>query len=79
MSGGQTEKQVRLIQDFQPDIIMVTPSYMLNLLDEMEKQGIDPLGLKLRLGIFGAEPWTSVTSLSRRASGYSCYGYLWFV
>jgi phenylacetate-CoA ligase len=58
MSGGQTEKQVRLIQDFQPDIIMVTPSYMLNLLDEMEKQGIDPLGLKLRLGIFGAEPWT---------------------
>tara|TARA_R110000744_G_scaffold123890_1_gene229318 strand:- start:412 stop:1731 length:1320 start_codon:yes stop_codon:yes gene_type:complete len=58
MSGGQTEKQVRLIKDFQPDIIMVTPSYMLNLLDEMEKQGIDPLGLKLRLGIFGAEPWT---------------------
>ncbi|WP_067217864.1 phenylacetate--CoA ligase PaaK [Marinomonas gallaica] len=58
MSGGQTEKQVRLIQDFQPDIIMVTPSYMLNLLDEMEKQGIDPLDLKLRLGIFGAEPWT---------------------
>ncbi|MEL0637523.1 phenylacetate--CoA ligase PaaK [Marinomonas sp. TI.3.20] len=59
MSGGQTEKQVRLIQDFQPDIIMVTPSYMLNLADEMERQGIDPHSLKLRLGIFGAEPWTN--------------------
>lgn len=58
MSGGQTEKQVRLIKDFQPDIIMVTPSYMLNLLDEMERQGVNPLDLKLRLGIFGAEPWT---------------------
>ena len=58
MSGGQTEKQVRLIRDFQPDIIMVTPSYMLNLADEMERQGIDPYTLSLRLGIFGAEPWT---------------------
>jgi len=58
MSGGQTEKQVRLIRDFQPDIIMVTPSYMLNIADEMERQGIDPYTLNLRLGIFGAEPWT---------------------
>jgi len=58
MSGGQTEKQVQLIRDFQPDIIMVTPSYMLNLADEIERQGIDPHQLALRLGIFGAEPWT---------------------
>lgn len=59
MSGGQTEKQVRLIKDFDPDIIMVTPSYMLNIADEMERQGVDPHTLKLRLGIFGAEPWTN--------------------
>ena len=58
MSGGQTEKQVQLIRDFQPDIIMVTPSYMLNLADEMDRQGVDPHKLALRLGIFGAEPWT---------------------
>lgn len=58
MSGGQTEKQVQLIQDFDPDIIMVTPSYMLNLIDEMERQGVDPQQLALRTGIFGAEPWT---------------------
>ena len=58
MSGGQTQKQVRLIKDFNPDIIMVTPSYMLNLADEMDRQGIDPHTLNLRLGIFGAEPWT---------------------
>lgn len=59
MSGGQTEKQVQLINDFQPDIIMVTPSYILNIADEMERQGIDPHKLRLRLGIFGAEPWTN--------------------
>lgn len=59
MSGGQTEKQVQLIRDFQPDIIMVTPSYMLNLADEIERQGINPYDLRLRLGIFGAEPWTA--------------------
>lgn len=59
MSGGQTEKQVQLIRDFQPDIIMVTPSYMLNIADEIERQGVDPHSLKLRLGIFGAEPWTA--------------------
>ena len=59
MSGGQTEKQVRLNRDFNPDIIMVTPSYMLNIADEMERQCIDPHQLSLKLGIFGAEPWTN--------------------
>ena len=58
MSGGQTEKQVQLIQDFKPTIIMVTPSYMLNIADEMRRQGIDPRSTSLRVGIFGAEPWT---------------------
>jgi phenylacetate-CoA ligase len=58
MSGGQTEKQVQLIQDFAPTIIMVTPSYMLTLIDEMERQGIDPARSSLKVGIFGAEPWT---------------------
>ena len=57
--GGQTEKQVQLIQDFRPDIIMVTPSYMLSIADELERQGIDPANCSLRLGIFGAEPWTN--------------------
>ncbi|MGW2250989.1 phenylacetate--CoA ligase PaaK [Kitasatospora sp. NPDC001660] len=57
-SGGMTARQVRIIQDFRPEIIMVTPSYMLTLLDEFEKQGIDPRGTSLRIGIFGAEPWT---------------------
>ena len=57
--GGQTEKQVQLIQDFRPDIIMVTPSYMLSIADELERQGIDPAGCSLRIGIFGAEPWTN--------------------
>ncbi|MBI1907760.1 MAG: phenylacetate--CoA ligase [Rhodocyclales bacterium] len=58
MSGGQTEKQIQLIQDFRPDIIMVTPSYMLTVLDEMERMGIDPKSTSLKVGIFGAEPWT---------------------
>ncbi|MFE2874264.1 phenylacetate--CoA ligase PaaK [Streptomyces roseus] len=57
-SGGMTDRQVRLIQDFRPEIIMVTPSYMLTLLDEMERQGIDARATSLRTGIFGAEPWT---------------------
>jgi phenylacetate-CoA ligase len=57
--GGQTERQVQLIQDFKPDIIMVTPSYMLAIADEFERQGIDPRSSSLRLGIFGAEPWTN--------------------
>ncbi|WEK02336.1 MAG: AMP-binding protein [Candidatus Sphingomonas phytovorans] len=58
MSGGQTEKQVKLIQDFKPEVIMVTPSYMLSILDEFRRQGIDPRSSSLRIGIFGAEPWT---------------------
>ncbi len=58
MSGGQTEKQVQLIQDFKPSIIMVTPSYMLNIIEEFTRQGIDPAESSLRVGIFGAEPWT---------------------
>ncbi|MGW5346745.1 phenylacetate--CoA ligase PaaK [Streptomyces sp. HUAS TT3] len=57
-SGGMTERQVRLIQDFRPEVIMVTPSYMLTLLDEMERQGVDPRSTSLRTGMFGAEPWT---------------------
>ena len=56
---GQTEKQVQLIQDFKPDIIMVTPSYMLALGDEFERQGLDPAQSSLRIGILGAEPWTN--------------------
>lgn len=59
MSGGQTEKQVQLITDFEPRIIMVTPSYFLNIIDEMERQGIDPKSSSLEIGIFGAEPWTN--------------------
>ncbi|MEU1278060.1 phenylacetate--CoA ligase PaaK [Streptomyces sp. NPDC005805] len=57
-SGGMSARQVRLIQDFRPEIIMVTPSYMLTLLDEFERQGVDPRGTSLRVGVFGAEPWT---------------------
>lgn len=56
--GGQTERQVQLIQDFRPEIIMVTPSYMLAIADEFERQGIDPTSTSLQVGIFGAEPWT---------------------
>jgi phenylacetate-CoA ligase len=58
VSGGQTERQVQLITDFAPDIIMVTPSYMLAILDEFDRQGLDPRASSLRIGIFGAEPWT---------------------
>jgi len=57
MSGGQTPKQVQLIRDFEPDIIMCTPSYMLNIADEFERQGLDPAKSSLKVGIFGAEPW----------------------
>lgn len=57
MSGGQTERQVQLIMDFRPDIIMMTPSYMLAILDEFRRQGIDPRSSSLSIGIFGAEPW----------------------
>ena len=58
VSGGQTERQVTLIADFEPRIILVTPSYCLNLIDEMHRQGIDPVSCSLQVGIFGAEPWT---------------------
>ncbi|WID98579.1 phenylacetate--CoA ligase [Bosea vestrisii] len=59
ISGGMTERQVTLIQDFKPRIIMVTPSYMLSILDEFRRQGIDPRSSSLAVGIFGAEPWTN--------------------
>ena len=58
LGGGMTERQVQLIADFKPEIIMVTPSYMLAIADEMERQGLDPKKSSLRIGIFGAEPWT---------------------
>jgi len=58
ISGGQTAKQVQLINDFRPDIIMVTPSYMLAIAEEMQRQGLDPRASSLAIGIFGAEPWT---------------------
>src|SRR5262245_32893320 len=58
MSGGQTEKQVQLIVDFEPDVIMATPSYMLNIAEEFVRQGRDPREHSLKVGIFGAEPWT---------------------
>ena len=58
VSGGQTERQVTLIADFEPRIILVTPSYCLNLIDEMHRQGIDPVSCSLQVGILGAEPWT---------------------
>lgn len=59
MSGGQTEKQVQLIRDLEPRVIMVTPSYMLAIAEEFARQGVDPASCALRIGIFGAEPWTN--------------------
>ncbi len=59
VSGGMTERQVTLIRDFEPDVIMVTPSYLLAIVDEMERQGVDPRRTSLQVGIFGAEPWTN--------------------
>ncbi len=59
LGGGMTERQVQLIRDFRPDIIMVTPSYMLAIADEMQRQGLEPRECSLRIGIFGAEPWTN--------------------
>jgi phenylacetate-CoA ligase len=59
VSGGMTERQVRLIDDFRPEVITVTPSYMLAILDEFQRQGLDPAACSLRIGIFGAEPWTN--------------------
>jgi phenylacetate-CoA ligase len=58
VSGGMTPRQVQLITDFRPEVIMLTPSYMLTIIDEFEKQGLDPAGSSLQVGIFGAEPWT---------------------
>ena len=58
MGGGQTEKQVQLIEDFKPDIIMVTPSYMQVIVEEFRRQGKDPSAMSVKVGIFGAEPWT---------------------
>lgn len=63
ISGGMTERQVMLINDFRPDIITVTPSYMLSILDEFRRQGLDPRGSSLKVGIFGAEPWTNAMRL----------------
>src|SRR5438445_9571975 len=59
VSGGMTERQVQLINDFRPDLITVTPSYMLAILDEFRKQGLEPQKCSLKFGIFGAEPWTN--------------------
>jgi phenylacetate-CoA ligase len=59
VSGGQTDKQVQLIVDFRPDVIMVTPSYMLTIAEEFERQGFDAAGCSLKVGMFGAEPWTA--------------------
>ncbi|PCH70057.1 MAG: phenylacetate--CoA ligase [Rhodobacteraceae bacterium] len=68
MGGGQTEKQVGLINDFRPDGIMVTPSYMLNILEAFHKQGLDPRESSLSVGIFGAEPWTNAMRLEVEAA-----------
>ncbi len=68
VSGGMTERQVQLIKDFEPDIIMVTPSYMLAILDEFVRQGIDPRSTSLKVGIFGAEPWTNAMRAEIEAS-----------
>jgi phenylacetate-CoA ligase len=69
MSGGQTEKQVQLISDFKPDVIMVTPSYMLNIIEEFERQGMSAAESSLKIGVFGAEPWTDAmrTEIEARA------------
>src|SRR5690349_13928479 len=70
LGGGMTERQVQLLQDFKPEIIMVTPSYMLAIADEMQRQGFDPKKSSLRIGIFGAEPWTNElrASIEQRTS-----------
>ena len=68
MSGGQTEKQVQLIVDFQPDIIMVTPSYMQVIVEQFRRQGLDPRQMSVSVGIFGAEPWTEAMRHELEAS-----------
>src|SRR5699024_3650893 len=67
VSGGMSERQVQLIRDFAPDVIMVTPSYMLNLVDEMRRQEMDPQKTSLKVGVFGAEPWTNDMRLEMEA------------
>jgi phenylacetate-CoA ligase len=78
VSGGMTQRQVQLIVDFKPDIIMVTPSYMLAIADEFERQGVDPRSTSLKSGIFGAEPWTDAlrTEIEQRFDmhGVDIYG-----
>jgi len=78
MSGGQTEKQVALIRDFNPHVLMATPSYSLVIADEMERQGYDPRDTNLRLGLFGAEPWSNEmrTEIETRLGidALDCYG-----
>jgi phenylacetate-CoA ligase len=69
VSGGMTARQVQLIQDFRPRVIMVTPSYFLNILDEMASQGLDPAATSLEIGIFGAEPWTNEMRREIEAAG----------
>src|SRR6516162_628757 len=71
VGGGFTERQVQIITDFQPDIIMVTPSYMLAIADEFDRQGLDARTCSLRLGIFGAEPWARACATSSN-SGWVC-------
>jgi phenylacetate-CoA ligase len=68
ISGGMTERQVQLIEDFRPDVIMVTPSYMLAILDEFRRTGRDPRATSLKVGIFGAEPWTNAMRAEIEAS-----------
>jgi phenylacetate-CoA ligase len=68
MSGGQTEKQIQLIQDFRPDIIMVTPSYMQVIIEQMQRMGMDARASSLKVGIFGAEPWTNAMRASIEAA-----------
>ena len=70
VSGGMTPRQVQLIQDFKPRAIMVTPSYLLNILDEMDAQGVDPESTSLEIGIFGAEPWTNEMRQEIEARGH---------
>ncbi len=70
VSGGMTARQVQLITDFKPRVIMVTPSYLLNILDEMALQGIDPAETSLEIGIFGAEPWTNEMREQIQARGH---------
>ena len=77
ISGGMTPRQVQLIMDFEPDVIMVTPSYLLTVIDEFERQGIDPRSTSLKVGIFGAEPWTEqMRTRDRGPHGHPCRRHL---